>query len=423
MREMRSALPDSTEEFLTTAIRRIAGAKERGGKVVAVTGSGPNIHEGVTVQIAELINKNLIDGVITSSAVIAHEMAGTLDRVKRIRIDDCREIGLTIGQLPRGQVFEITLLSEGERTELRRELPDGWDLYDHLTTSDGNVVIKAAGNMAWPMGLRTERLAREIRDVACQYGVSLEYVAGLGSGDLTMIGAGARKGIPVLVSIPQLVGGGAVGLALADTIPVTRRAREIASMLEGADVIIESAIALSQEIHDGPFETYTGHGIWAAWDHLPTYSLESKTLIRIDLDSNLERAWKLERGSSDIQNAVNEGLPKTKRTGIPFRMEMSGFARLEGSIPITADIGSAWPLIAFGLEKQLGVALDFISGPQESEYGKQMRSWIADQIPYLDRSRMYREVKQRLKERTGSEVQEAAQRRSALSTSCHGRLQ
>ena len=107
-------------------------------------------------------------------------------------------------------------------------------------------------------------------------------------------------------------------------------------MLEGADVIIESAIALSQEIHDGPFETYTGHGIWAAWDLMPTYSLEGKTLIRIDLDSNLERAWKLERGSSDIQNAVNQGLPKTKRTGIPFRMEMSGFARLESSIPSPA---------------------------------------------------------------------------------------
>jgi hypothetical protein len=423
IREMRSALPGSTEEFLTTAIRRIVDAKERGAKVIAVTGSGPNIHEGVTVQIAELISKNLIDGVITSSAVIAHEMAGTLDRVKRIRMDDCRAIGLSIDKLPRGQVFEITLLSEGERAELQRELPDGWNLYEHLAASAGNVVIKAAGNMAWPMGLRTERLAREIRDVACQYGVSLEYLAGLGSGDLTMMGAGARKGIPVLVSIPQLVGGGAVGLALADTIPVTRRAREIANMLEEADVIIESAIALSQEIHDGPFETYTGHGIWAAWDLMPTYSLQRKTLIRIDLDSNLERAWKLERGSSDIQNAVNEGLPKTKRTGIPFRMEMSGFARLEGSIPITADIGSVWPLIASGLEKQLGVALDFISGPQESEYGNQMRSWIANEIPYLDRSRMYNEVKQRFKERTGSEVQEVGQKRSGLGTSCHGRLQ
>jgi hypothetical protein len=104
-------------------------------------------------------------------------------------------------------------------------------------------------------------------------------------------------------------------------------------------------------------------------------------------------------------------------------MEMSGFARLEGSIPITPDIGSVWPLIASGLEKQLGVPLDFISGPQESEYGNQMRSWIADEIPYLDRSRMYDEVKERLKQRNGSRVQEAAPKRSALGTSCHGRLQ
>ncbi len=423
LREMRAGLPDSTREFLSNAIRRIVDVKARGGKVVAVTGSGPNIHEGVTTQIAELINKNLIDGVITSSAVIAHEMAGTLDRVKRIRIEDGQEIGLPLELLPRGQVFEITLLSDAERKELERELPSGWDVYDRVTASAGNVVIKAAGNMAWPMGLRTERLAREIRDAACQYGVSLEYLAGLGSGDLTMMGAGAKKGVPVLVSIPQLVGGGAVGLALADTIPVTRRAREIATMLEGADVIIESAIALSQEIHDGPFETYTGHGIWAAWDLMPTYSLEGKTLIRIDLDSNLERAWKLERGSSDIQNAVNQGLPKTKRTGIPFRMEMSGFARLESSIPVTGDIGSVWPLIASSLEEQLGVSLDFISGPQESEYGNQMRSWIADEIPYLNRAGMYQEAKQRLTQRNNSEAVREASKQSASRTSYHGRLQ
>src|ERR1700689_1529566 len=136
-----------------------------------------------------------------------------------------------------------------------------------------------------------------------------------------MMGAGAAKNVPVLVSIPQLVGGGAVGIALGDAIPVARRARSIAEMLAGADVIIESGMGLSQEIHDGPFETYTGHGIWAAWDHLPTYSLEGKTLVRIDLDPNLERAWTLERSGSEVQNAVNRGLPKTKLTGIPFRME------------------------------------------------------------------------------------------------------
>ena len=85
--QLRAALPSSTQEHLKQAIARIVSAKRKGGRVVVVTGSGPNLHEGVTTQIAELIRHGLVDGVITSSAVVAHEMAGTLDRVKRVRID------------------------------------------------------------------------------------------------------------------------------------------------------------------------------------------------------------------------------------------------------------------------------------------------------------------------------------------------
>jgi hypothetical protein len=391
IRNLRDSLPASTRGHLDQAIRGIVAAKERGGRVVVVTGSGPNIHEGVTTQIAELIHKGLVDGVITSSAVIAHEMAGTLDRVKRLRIEG-DELGFPGALLPRGRVFEITVLSAVQRLQMEREFADGWDLYDRMSARPGDLVIKAAGNMAWPMGLRTERLAREIRDAASQCGLPLEHLAGLGASRWTMMGAGAARNVPVLVSVPQLVGGGAVGIAIADAIPVARRARAIAEMLAGADVIIESAIALSQEIHDGPFETYTGHGIWAAWEHLPTYSLEGKTLVRIDLDPNLERAWEMERRDAEVQNAVNQGLPKTKRTGIPFRMEMSGFARLESSIPVTADIGVAWPILASGLEEKLGVKLDFISAPQETEDGKRMREWITADVACIDRMRMYEEA-------------------------------
>jgi hypothetical protein len=394
IRDLRDSLPASTQSHLAQAIRKIVDAKERGGRVVAVTGSGPNIHEGVTTQIAELIHKGLVAGVITSSAVIAHEMAGTLDRVKRIPIE-AEDRAIPAAILPRGRIFEITLLSAAQRLEMERELPEGWDLYDRMSERGGDLVIKAAGNMAWPMGLRTEHLAREIRDIASQFGASLEQVAGLGASRWTMIGAGAEKNVPVVVSVPQLVGGGAVGIAVADTMSIARRARSIADMLAGADVIIESAIALSQEIHDGPFETYTGHGIWAAWDHLPTYSLEGKTLVRIDLDPNLERVWEIERQGAGVQKAVNQGLPKTKRTGIPFRMEMSGFARLEGSIPVTADIGVAWPVLASALEEQLGVRLDFIGAPQETEEGQRMREWITQEVAYLDRANMYAEVRRR----------------------------
>ena len=393
---LRQSLPASTQRHVEQAVSRIVSAKRQGGRVVVVTGSGPNLHEGVTTQIAELIRQGVVDGVITSSAVVAHEMAGTLDRVKRVRIEEGEDYGLPSNLLPRGHVFEITDLSDTPRRQMENEFPgDGWKLYDRLQKAPGTLVIKAAGNMAWPLGLRTERLAQEIRNAASQFGVSLEYFAGLGASPMTMIGAGARKSVPVLVSIPQLVGGGAVGISIGDSITIARRSRSIADMLSGADVIIESAIALSQEIHDGPLETYTGHGIWAGWDGLRTYSLAGKTIIRIDLDPNLERAWEMERQDANVQEAINKGLPKTKLTGIPFRMEMSGFARLEGSIPVTGDIGAVWPVMVCAIERDLGVQFDFVSAPQETEEGKHMRDWIVDQVAYIDRPAMYAAAQQK----------------------------
>jgi len=385
---LRASLPESTQAHLDLAIQRIVEAKSRNGSVVVVTGSGPNIHEGATTLIAELMRKGIVDGVITSSAVVAHEMAGTLDRVKRIRIAEDEDQGFPVGLLPRGRTFEVTMLSAAACAELREEFSAGWDLYERLQQRPGDVIIKAAGNMAWPMGFRTERLAREAQEIAKQLGTTVEHVAGLGADPRTMIGTGAGRGIPVVVSIPQLIGGGAVGLAIGDAISLSRRARLVAELLQRAAVIVESAIALSQEIHDGPFETYTGHGIWAAWDRLPTYSLEGKSLVRIDLDPNLETAWKNERQSAEVQKAIDLGLPKTKQSGIPFRMEMSGFARLEGSIPVTADIGVAWPIIAYALEEKLGVKLDFIPAPQETPDGQRMRDWIVQNVAYANRRQM-----------------------------------
>lgn len=396
LRDLHARLSSSAQAHLESAIKKIVKSKESGKRVIAVTGSGPNIHEGVTTQIAELIHKGIIDGVITSSAVIAHEMSGTLDRVQRIQVDENIDSPCPAHLLPRGGTFEITWLSDAERRELQNEIGEGWEMYDRLLDRKANPVIKAAGNMAWPLGLRTERLAQDISHASSQYGVPLELFAGFGADPRTMIGAGAQKNVPVLVSVPQLVGGGSVGLAIGDTISVSRRSRMIADLLASADVIIESAIALSQEIHDGPFETYTGHGIWAAWDHLPTYSLAGKTLIRMDLDPNLERAWGLERQASDVQNAINSGLPKTKQTGIPFRMEMSGFSRLEGSIPLTGDIGSLWPLLVSAVADRLDVSLDFISAPQESEEGRRMREWIVADVNFIHRPQMYEEAARRL---------------------------
>lgn len=378
-------LGDSARESAERLIEQVVAAKQRGGNVVVITGSGPNIHEGVTTLIAGLITKGIVDGVITSSAVVAHEMAGALDRVKRV---PGRNLPVPSEYLPRGDVFEITLMSGDLLKRLQKEMIIDVELVEKALTLDGETVIKAAGNMAYPIGLRTERIAIEIQSIAEREGVSFELVAGLGADARTMIGAGARSGVPVLVSIPQLIGGGMVGLAVGDSMPLKRRSDAIAKMLSAADVIVESGIALSQEIHDGPFETYTGHGIWSAWDGAPTYSLSGKTLARIDLDPTLERVWSLERRGSDVQSTIDKGLPKTKTFKVPFRMEMSGFARLEGSIPIVADLGVVWPVVAAGVADKLGVQLDFLSGPQESEHGRRTREWIVDKVGILDREEM-----------------------------------
>jgi len=163
-------------------------------------------------------------------------------------------------------------------------------LYRSMRRAKGNVIIKAAGNIAYPTGLRTETLAHEIQAMAEDQGVSFEQIAGLRCRSAHHARAGARNRRPVLVTVPQLVGGGRVGLAIGDSLSISERCKRVAELLASADVIIESAIALAQEIHDGPFETFTGHGIWSAWEGQQTYSLSEKKVIRIDLDPNLEKS-------------------------------------------------------------------------------------------------------------------------------------
>lgn len=357
-----------------------------GGEIVVVTGSGPNIHEGVTTLIAELITKGIVHGVITSSAVVAHEMAGSLDRVRRV---DGRALGIAAELLPRGGVFELSLVDREQLDRVSEEMPVDRDLIQKMREAPGEEIIKAAGNLGYPMGLRTELLALEVESLARTHGLSFEEAAGMGADLRTMIGAAAEKGCPVRVSVPQLVGGGMVGICIGDSMPVRRRSAEIAAMLEGASMIIESGVALTQEIHDGPFETYTGHGIWSGWEGRRTYSLEKKILVRIDLDEALETVWALERSGGEVQESIDRGLPKTKTFKVPFRMEMSGFARLEGSIPVVCDLGIAWPIIAARVAGSLGVGLDFISYPQESREGAQMREWIVESVGPIDRHRLY----------------------------------
>jgi hypothetical protein len=159
-------------------------------------------------------------------------------------------------------------------------------------------------------------------------------------------------------------------------------------MLAESEVIIESGVALTQEIHDGPFETYTGHGLWAGWQGHFSYSLEGKSLIRIDLDPALETVWRIEQGQGAVQHAIAEGLPKSKLFKVPFRMEMSGFARHEGSLPLIGDLGIIWPLLAWKSAQQLGVNLEFLSYPQQTPAGQAMRETIVRDVRPLSRRQM-----------------------------------
>ena len=382
IQEYYDQLHPETQKLLDVAIERIVEQKHKGGKVMVITGSGPNIHEGVTSLVAELMDKGIVDAVSTSSGVVAHEMAGTLDKVKRF---DGTKLGLSRTLLPKGNTFEITQMGEEQLALMRKEMMVDEELIQRGNAIEGDIIIKAAGNMGYPMGLRTERLAREILAIARTYGLPFETVAGWGADPCTMLGVGARKELPVLVSVPQLIGGGGVGLAIGDSISISERCMRMSKMMESSAVLIESAIALTQEIHDGPFETYTGHGVWAGWDGYQTISLEGKTLVRIDLDLNLKRAWDLQRNDATVQQAIDKGLPKAKLTGIPFRMEMSGFARLENSLPLIGDIGIIWPVLACKVAQALDVKLDFVSHPQQTPEGQAMREWIVENIRPVQR--------------------------------------
>ena len=389
--DMYNNLPPKAKTRLKRAIELIVKAKEKGGKVVAVVGSGPNLHEGVTTLLAELIHKGIIDGVSTSSAVINHEMAGTLEKVKRF---DGVSFGFEREKLPSDGFFEVSILSKARLEEFQREMHIDIALYQRMRRAKGNVIIKVAGNMAYPTGFRTERLARDVLALAKRCGVPFEQMAGYGADRLTMIGAGVEHNIPVLVTVPQLVGGGEVGLAIGDSLSISERCHRIARLLDSADVIIESALALSQEVHDGPFEGFTGHGIWADWEGGWTYSLADKKIVRIDLDPNLERAWTQERKSKMVSDAVHKGLPKTKLMKIPFRMEMSGFARIPGSLPIVGDIGEIWPLLATMVADALEVRLDFMSYKQSLPAGERVREWIVKHVQPVNKERMFEVAKE-----------------------------
>lgn len=375
--ELEGALPGVTISRINKCVREWAEVKQHGGLVTVVIGSGPHLHEGVTVLLSGMIRKGLIDGVITSSAVCAHEIAGILEYVKRVRADN---VGIEGPGVPLDGVLEVAQCSESDLAEMGNVIDMDMEYFRILESAPGHSIIKAAGNIAYPTGLWSECISEDICNKARKENVSWEKCAGMGCDPKTLLGACARKSVPFWVSVPQLIGGGSTGLLIGDSCSITERTLGVAKTLEKADLIIESGLALAQEIHDGPWECATGHGIWAAYRKKQTFSLKDKHIYRIDLDKALDVAWKQQRSHAAVSNAVDKGSPKTKSLGIPFRMEMSGFCRLPHSVPIIGDLAVIWPLLAIGVEEALGIELPFVSAPQNTPEGKKMREWIVENV-------------------------------------------
>ena len=360
--------------------------------MVVATGSGPNLHEGVTTLLAACVAAGLVDGIITSSAVVGHEMAGTLELVRRVPGE---RLGLPPEVLPADGKVEVSLLGAEELARLSRDTPIDLDHYRRLLSTPGNEIIKVAGNLAYPSGLWAERLARRLEPLAKRAGGPLEAIAGLGADPLTMLGACARRGVPCLVSVPQLVGGGQVGLAVGDSISISQRSGLLAELLASADLIIESGLALAQEIHDGPFELFTGHGLWARHEGMATFSLQPKALVRIDLDPAIRQVWEMQHMHQSVARSIDQGLPKACQLGVPFRMEMSGFARLPRSLPILGDLGVVWPLLASQAAKSLGVKPAFMCYKQGSALGESLRQFIVRQVRPVDPSAVIQALQER----------------------------
>ena len=55
------ALDELTQQRIEQVIDKIVQINQSKGKVIVVTGSGPNIHEGVSTLIAELVKKDIVD--------------------------------------------------------------------------------------------------------------------------------------------------------------------------------------------------------------------------------------------------------------------------------------------------------------------------------------------------------------------------
>jgi prophage antirepressor-like protein len=75
-------------------------------------------------------------------------------------------------------------------------------------------------------------------------------------------------------------------------------------------------------------------------------------------------------------------------------MEMSGFARIPGSVPVVGDIGEVWPVMAARVAAALDIKLNLMSYKQSLPAGEKFREWIVKTVKPVDRERMFKAVRQ-----------------------------
>ena len=98
-----------------------------------------------------------------------------------------------------GNKFELTELTPDELNGINAEISLDMDFISQLDELEGQTIIKAAGNMAYPMGLRTEMFAKDLLNLSTNKFSGkqpLECLAGLCADEKTMIGAGVKIRFP-----------------------------------------------------------------------------------------------------------------------------------------------------------------------------------------------------------------------------------
>lgn len=361
--ERYRALQDDERVRLDGAVASLVEAKKRRQRVVAVIAGEVHLSRGITLLVADLMRKGIIDAVLTTAAIIDHEMSGVLEKVKRIENPPAglhREDGSADG------VMNVALLSPRMIERFREEMDIDVSSYRAMLGAPGPITVEPAGGGTWPGGKRTSILSGFVLSQSRRCRIPFEEMAGYGADPGTMIGAGARSGIPVLVPPSCLDDdGGSIGLAIRESLSPSERSGRVAEIMNRAHLIIAST--------DGPGCTFpAGFAQGGPWDgsgeKTPEYS-GRRTIVLID------------GPHSDVQLTPDE-----RKAGEP------------GSLIITGGLETSWSLLAFRAAKALGIALDFVPCARGRNESERLREWIAARIEPADKGMIERAAQKLMEE-------------------------